>query len=109
MQTLIQIQCKAKTPSLRSAIYNAPEELGSCCLKISEKRKGKNKWLSLSSSISEIKGAIKIEWNANTNLLTARIVNRSKVIPSDIIGHFTSFMLWQYGNSIISINIVTQK
>jgi hypothetical protein len=109
MQTIIQVQCKPVS-SLRAAIFNTKADvLKDCRLKLSDKKKGKNKWLSLCSTLTTIKGAIKIKWDANTNLLTARVVNRSKTIPDKIIGDFTTFLLWQYGKSIISLNITTSN
>jgi hypothetical protein len=110
MQTFILIHCNLNTTSLRTAIFNAKEgDLETCRLKLSDKKKGKNTWLNLSSTEPLIKGAIKVTWDGNLKLLTARIVNRSKVIPDKIIGDFITFVLWQYSKKITSITITKSK
>jgi len=52
------------------------------------------------------RGAINLEWDANTNLLLARVITRGQGKPSLIIGDFVHLLMSKYRKRIQAINII---
>ena len=52
-------------------------------------------WLKLHSARDE-RGAINIVWDAQTHILTARVVTRRTSRPSPIVGDFITYLLARY-------------
>ena len=90
MQILVQVVCTRGT-SLRDAISKNPR-LDKHLLRVSEqKRSGRSRgWTKVHSTEPDRRGAINLEWDANTNLLLARVITRGQGKPSLIIGDFVS-------------------
>jgi hypothetical protein len=106
MQILIQVVC-TRGPSLRDAI-SKNTRLDRHLLRVSEqKRSGRSHgWTKVHSTEPGRRGAINLEWDANTNLLLARVITRGKGKPSLIIGDFVDLLMSKYRNRIQAINII---
>jgi hypothetical protein len=105
MQTLIQVFCGGKG-SLRKAIAKDAkiEKYG---LTVSEiKSRGRASGWSKIHSIVGSYGAINIEWDANTNMLSCRVITKKGDNPSEIISDFTWYLLARYKKRIEFINIL---
>lgn len=105
MQTLIQVFCSGKG-SLRETIAN-DAKIENFNLTVS-KIKSNNKtggWSKIHSTIGEY-GAINIEWDANTNMLSCRVITKQGGNPSEIISHFTNYLLSKHKKRIEFINIL---
>ena len=105
MQTLIQVFCKGNLTSLRKEIGN-DEELEDYNFIVQEfknntRAKG---WLKLKSK--ETSGALNIEWDAKTKILSTRIVNRGQGKPDKIAGDFISYLIGRHVDIIKAIQIV---
>jgi hypothetical protein len=106
MQILVQVIC-SRGPSLRDAIAKYPR-LGKHLLKVSEQKRPDRArgWTKVHSTEPDRHGAINIEWDADTNILLARVVTRGKGRPNLIIGDFVDFLLSRYRHRIQAINII---
>jgi hypothetical protein len=106
MQILVQVVCTRGT-SLRDAISKNPR-LDKHLLRVSErKRSGRSRgWTKVHSTEPDRRGAINLEWDANTNLLLARVITRGQGKPSLIIGDFVHLLMSKYRKRIQAINII---
>ena len=109
MQTLVQVIC-TKGPSLRDKIVN-DEKLASYGLSVESKQKpGRARgWSNLVSTDKDIRGALKIEWDADARMLLCRVVNRGKGRPHRIVGDFVDYVLSKFQSQIQLINIVPPR
>jgi hypothetical protein len=106
MQILVQVVCTRGT-SLRDAIAKNPR-LGRHQLRVSEqKRSGRaHGWTKVHSTEPNRRGAINLAWDANTNLLLARVITRDPGKASLIIGDFVHLLMSRYRKRIQAINII---
>jgi hypothetical protein len=106
MQILVQAIC-SRGPSLRDAIAKHPR-LESHLLKVTQqKRPDRSRgWTKVHSTEKDRHGAINIEWDADTNILLARVITRGKGKPNLIIGDFVDFLLRRFSRRIQAINII---
>jgi hypothetical protein len=106
MQILVQVVC-TRGPSLRDAIAKNAR-LDRHLLRVSEqKRSGRSRgWTKVHSTEPDRRGAINLEWDANTNLLLARVITRGQGKPSLIIGDFVHLLMSKYRKRIQAINII---
>jgi hypothetical protein len=106
MQILIQVVC-TRGPSLRDAIAKGAG-LGKYFLTVSkQKQSGRSRgWTKVHSTEPDRRGAINLEWDANTSLLLARVIPRGQGKPSLIIGDFVHFLMSRYRRRIQAINII---
>ena len=106
MQILVQVVC-TRGPSLRDAIAK-DGRLDRHLLRVSEqKRSGRSHgWTKVHSTEPGRRGAINLAWDANTNLLLARVITRGPGKPSLIIGDFVHFLMSRYRKRIQAINII---
>ena len=106
MQVLVQVVCTRGT-SLRDAISKDPR-LGRHQLRVSEqKRSGRSHgWTKMHSTEATRRGAINLAWDANANLLLARVITRGTGMPSRIIGDFVHLLMTRYRRRIEAINII---
>jgi len=76
MQTLVQVVC-SKGKSLRDAIVN-DAKLSQFGLVTQKKQQPgrRHGWAKIHSSETDRHGALNIEWDADTNILLCRVVNR---------------------------------
>jgi len=63
-------------------------------------------WTKVHSTEPDRRGAINLEWDANTNLLLARVITRGQGKPSLIIGDFVHLLMSKYRKRIQAINII---
>ena len=105
MQTLIQVFCAGKG-SLREAIAK-DAKIEKYDLTVSEiKSHGRSSgWSKIHSTVGSY-GAINIEWDANTNMLSCRVITRKGGNPSSIISEFIYYLLSRHKKRVQSINIV---
>ncbi len=105
MQTLIQVFCGGKG-SLREAITK-DAKIERFDLTVSEiKSRGRSSgWSKIHSTLGSY-GAINIEWDANTNMLSCRVITKKGGNPSEIISHFTHYLLSRHKKRIEFINIL---
>jgi hypothetical protein len=106
MQILVQVVC-TRGPSLRDAISKATR-LDRHLLRVSEqKRSGRKRgWTKVHSTEPDRRGAINLEWDANTSLLLARVITRGQGKASLIIGDFVHLLMSRYRRRIQAINII---
>jgi hypothetical protein len=105
MQILVQTIC-TKGSSIRVAILKdkALSDYGLCVLK-QKSNKRSNGWAKLHSADRSMHGAINISWEANSQILLARIVSRGEGNPSSIIGDFVGYLLARHKRRVQSISI----
>lgn len=106
MQTLVQV-ISTRGPSLRDAIVNDPK-LETYKLRVVEKqRSGRSKgWAKLHSTEPDRRGALNIEWDADTSILVCRVVNRGAGRPHLILGDFVDYVFHRHRKRIEAVNIV---
>jgi hypothetical protein len=102
MQILVQV-LSSKGRSLREAIAN-DKRIGAYGLQVSsEKQSGRQPgWMKLHSADSA-RGALNVEWDAQSAILSARVVTRGSRQPSPIVGDFVNYMLARHGGRVQSI------
>ena len=106
MQVLVQAIC-SRGPSVRDAIAKHPK-LQEHYLQVTEqKRQDRSRgWTKVRSTEQSRHGAINIEWDADTNILLARVITRGKGRPNLIIGDFVDFLLKRFRSRVQAINII---
>src|SRR5262245_33119760 len=104
---IVYMVCKPKTKSLRFSIGHDDDCLKEYGLRLGRQQKPGRKpgWTELTGGPGT-HGAIKIEWDGDTRVLTCRVVTRAAGNPSEIIAKFTHYMLDNYRRYIASIHSV---
>jgi len=106
MQTLIQVVC-SKGRSLREAIAGDPRIARHQLQVVQQKRPGRSHgWAKLKSTLPDRRGAINLEWDANTTVLISRVVSRGRGQPNLIIGDFIDYLLARHARRVQAINII---
>jgi len=106
MQTLVQVIC-TKGPSLRDAIVNDPKlEVSGFAVQKKQKPGRAPGWATLHSIEPDRRGALKIEWDAQTRVLLCRVVNRGKGRPHKVVGDFVDYVLAKFRHRIEAINVL---
>lgn len=107
MQVVVLVICR-KGKSVREAIAKDGSYLSKYSLLVaSEKVPGRSPgWLKLRSEDGQ-PGAVNIVWDANSNVLTARILTRGRSRPSVVVGDFVLYMLARYKKRVRTITIHT--
>jgi hypothetical protein len=106
MQTLVQVIC-SKGPSLRDSIVNDPR-LSRYGLVIQKKHQPgrQHGWAKIHSIASDRRGALNIEWDADTSILLCRVVNRGAGRPNLILGDFVDYLFHRFRRRIEAVNII---
>lgn len=104
MQTLIQILCSGKG-SLRDSIAR-DDKIEKYDLVVSEIKRSNRSvgWSKVHSTMGH-HGAININWEANTNMLSCRVITRGSGNPSEIISAFICYLLSRHKKRVQAINI----
>lgn len=102
MQVLVQVLC-SKGQSLREAIAN-DSRLEKFGLQVTrEKQPGRAPgWMKLHSADSA-RGALNVEWDVQSAVLSARVITRGSRHPSPIVGDFINYLLARHGSRVQSI------
>jgi hypothetical protein len=110
MQVLIQTVC-TRGRSLREAIGNDTAHLQRHDLQVlHQKRPGRQHgWAKLRSSLPGRHGAINLEWDAGTHVLTSRVVTRGAGKPHGIIGDYVDYLLDRHARRIQSIHVIPRR
>lgn len=105
MQTAIQVIC-AGGASMRKLIADREARLEAFDLMlVAEKSVRRNPgWMKIKGQTG-IWGVLNISWDADTNTLTCRVVNKRYTKPHQIIGRFVDFLLCYYSKRIKLISI----
>jgi hypothetical protein len=106
MQTLVQVIC-SKGRSLReSIVYD--RRLADFDLEVKKQQQpGRaHGWASVRSLKADRRGALKIEWDADTDILLCRVVNRGAGKPNLVAGDFISYLLSRFRRRIKTVTIV---
>ena len=103
MQTAVQVIC-TRGQSLRAVIANQDPKLKKYELTlVAEKSNRRNPgWMKVKCTAAGSRGAMNISWDAETQTLTCRVVNRGAGRPNLIIGNFVDFLL-RYNNRRIKL------
>jgi hypothetical protein len=73
---------------------------------LSEKKQGRpSGWAKIKAK--GVTGALNISWDAHSKTLTARAVGRGGNKPTDLVGRFLNYLLWQRHKKITSVVIRT--
>jgi hypothetical protein len=106
MQTLVQIIC-SKGESLRDSIVN-DARLREFNFKTRQKRKpGRPRgWAKIGSTESDRYGALNIEWDSNSRILSCRVVNRGSGRPAQVLGDFVAYIFERHRKRIRAVSII---
>ena len=108
MQDLILVVCTGG-PSLRDIIAKdiKIEKFG---LKVSEQKRSSrsNGWTKVHSSEDEY-GAINIQWDQLSSVLSCRIVTKRPGKPTVIVGLFITYLLSKHRKQIYAIDIYPEQ
>ena len=106
MQTLIQVVC-SRGNSLRDAIVNDAQLSKFGLVTQKKQQPGRSRgWAKVHSNADGRQGALNIEWDADTNILLCRVVNRGAGRPNLIIGDFVDYLFKRYRRRIQAVNII---
>lgn len=106
MQILIQVVCRPG-PSLRDVIARDPRIEYHLLTVVSSKRQTRpHGWAKVRSTEPDRRGALNLEWDADTKVLICRVVTRGKGKPNLIIGDFIDYLLKRHSRRIEAINII---
>ena len=102
MQILIQVLC-SRGPSVRQRIAD-DERIGDYGLKVTkEAQPGRAPgWMKLHATDST-RGALNVEWDVQSAVLSARVVTRATRKASPIVGDFVNYLLQRHSSRIQSI------
>ena len=108
MQILIQVLC-TKGRSIRQAIADDPR-IDRYDLQVTkEAQPGRAPgWLKV-HAIDETRGALNIEWDAQSSVLSARVVTRGSRRPSPIVGYFVNYLLQRHVGRVQSITTAIRR
>jgi hypothetical protein len=106
VQTLVQVYC-SKGPSLRERIAR-DAKLEKHLLQITKEQQPGRKpgWLKLRSTESDRHGAINVEWDADTGILTCRVITRSGGKPNLIVGDFVEYLLARHRTRVRHLVVI---
>ena len=106
MQTLVQVVC-TRGPSLREAIAKH-RRIDKFNLQVTlQKSPGrKHGGAKIHSTEPDRRGALNLEWDANTNILICRVITRGRNRPNLLIGDFVDYLLGRFKRRIEAINII---
>ena len=106
MQTLVQVIC-TKGNSLRDSIVR-DSKLSEFGLVIQKKQQPgrQHGWAKIHSSYEDRRGALNIEWDADTSILLCRVVNRGAGRPHLILGDFVDYLFHRFRRRIEAVNII---
>lgn len=108
MQTIIIIHCN-KGPSVRERISKDPRLEEYDLRKVRDLQPGRAPgWLKLASTIPGRAGVLNIEWQANSQFLKCRVVNRGSGRPDRIVGDFLGYLLARHTRRIAFITVVPE-
>jgi hypothetical protein len=102
MQILVQVLC-SKGRSLREAIAS-DERLEHHGLQVTRQlQPGRAPgWLKLHAT-DATRGALNVEWDAQSAVLSARVITRGSRKPSPIVGDFINYLLARHASRVQSI------
>lgn len=105
MQTLIQIICTKQSKSLRRVI-ETDSTLEEYYLFVDSHKKHNrpNGWLKI--KMKGENGALNIEWDNDTKILSARAITRNNTTPATLIANFLHYLLAEHTVAIKSVNII---
>lgn len=108
MQILIQVLC-TKGSSIRQAIADDQriERFGLQVTKESQPGRAPG-WLKLHAT-DETRGALNVEWDAQSSVLSARVVTRGSRRPSPIVGQFVNYLLQRHEGRVQSITTAIRR
>ena len=106
MQTLVQVVC-SKGKSLRDVIVN-DTKLSDFSLVTQKKQQPgrRHGWAKIRSSEPDRRGALNIEWDADTSILLCRVVNRGAGRPNRVLGDFVDYLFHRWRRRIEAVNIL---
>lgn len=106
MQTLVQVVC-SKGRSLRDAVVN-DSKLDQFGLRLEQKlRPGRSHgWAKVRGAWRDRQGTLNIEWDADTNIMICRVVNRGAGRPHRVLGDFVEYLFERHRKRIEAVNII---
>ena len=104
MQVIILVACYGG-PSLRDSIAKDPK-IGDYDLQVTEqKRQGRpDGWAKIHGTNYQY-GAINVQWDPATCVLTCRVITRKPRKPGEITGAFIEYLLARHRSRIYAINV----
>lgn len=108
MQILIQVLC-TRGSSIRQAIADDAriERYGLQVTKEAQPGRAPG-WLKLHAT-DETRGALNVEWDAQSSVLSARVVTRGSRKPSPIVGAFVNYLLQRHDGRVQSITTAIRR
>jgi hypothetical protein len=106
MQTLVQVVC-SKGKSLREAITSDHRLADFDLVNQKSHQPGRQHgWAKIRSTAAGRQGALNIEWDADTNILLCRVVNRGAGRPNRVLGDFIGYLFQRHRRRIEAVNII---
>lgn len=106
MQTVVQVWC-TKGKSLRSSIADNRHLMDYGFVLIRQKQPDRKPgWTKIRSTRDGRQGALNLEWDPNTAILTCRVVNKGGGRPNEIVGDFAAYLLEHHRKRIKLLAIV---
>ncbi len=106
MQTLVQVFCYPEaTTSLRKKIGNDPKlDDYHLVLTESKKKARSNGWAKIKSTRGP--GVLNMEWDADANMLYARVINKAAGTPDVVMADFIEYLFAHHREVIKAVNIL---
>lgn len=107
MQTIVQVIC-SKGPSLREKIAK-DRALAKSGLRVTREKQALRSpgWMKVVGNGRQA-GAINVEWDADTHVLTCRVITR-RANPSEIIGDLVRYLLERHRRRLRAIQVFVTR
>ncbi|MFI5256655.1 MAG: hypothetical protein ACHQRK_05275 [Gemmatimonadales bacterium] len=104
MQILVQALC-TKGKSLREAI-GSDARLAQHRLQVTRQMQAGRApgWMKLHATDTR-RGALNIEWDTQSAVLSARVITRGSRKPSPIVGDFINYLLSRHGSRVQTVTV----
>ena len=105
MQTILQVVC-SRGKSLREQIVNDARLEDSNLRVVKEKQPGRpHGWAKIASTQGG-RGALNMVWDAQSDILLCRVVNKGAGTPHLIVGDFVDYLLARFLHRINAVIII---
>lgn len=109
MQTVVQVVC-TRGRSLREQIADSRKLESHSLELVKQKQVGRSPgWLKVRSTNPERRGALNIEWNKSTAVLTCRVVSRGARRPHLIIGDFLDYLFRYHAGRLRFVTVIPDR
>lgn len=109
MQTIIQVICSTG-PSLRDAIGVDPRIARFGFTVSKHQTPGRSPgWTKVHSTEPDRAGAINVQWNPDSGMLTCRVVTKGSSKPGPIVGDLVNYLITRYPRRVQAVTVVPRR